>query len=462
MKKLRNTFLSLLAVFGLCLSASMVYRALPLCHKRELSREVVSKKQLKVFLSQPSPEWVLRQLDADFAPFTDRKITAEAVQEMYEEIRAKIGPQILHYRILNNRLYKYFPSGAEYSSRDTAFERAFKTLLTYTKVPDVDFLLCPMDGIPEPYVPQDFFLSANGNNQVPILGQAKRKEPASQYIVLIPDQFSLTESWLRDLKDVKKVLEEVRWEDKKEVALWRGQLTDVGIPGDYCPNLHECPRFKIAKLAVEHPNLINAGINEAHSPQTITLLSQAGVIRGSAGKKEHLLCKYLPVLDGHMCTYPGFQWRLLSNSVVFKQESDQIQWFYGAVKPYEHYVPVKNDMSDLVDQISWAQAHDERVRAISENAQAFARQNLMPTHNYAYLFKVLSRYAEHQKIDFRKLKTATRKDPRWECIQYRKRTSLMRTLRKFMQFGKPLAGGVGLPNSLDQTAECKAALQGSF
>lgn len=463
MKLVRKILLSLCMAALLWGGISVGSRALPISYKKELCKRIVSKKSVFRCLALPTPDWAQKQLDADFRGFEGRKVTAAAVAKLYQEIRAKIGQQILHYRILDNKLYKYIPNGAEYSSVDTRFERAFKTLLHYkTNVPDLDFLLCPMDGIPEPYVPQDFFLSSSTEGQVPLLGQAKRKEPASQYIVLIPDQFSLTESWREDIKEVERDHRDISWNEKKESALWRGNLTDVGMPGDYSPHLRECPRFKISELSVQHPQLVNAGICSADSPETISALSHAHVIRGPRSKRDHLHHKYLPVLDGHMCTYPGYQWRLLSNSVAFKQESDQIQWFYGGLEPYQHYVPIRNDLSDLLSQIDWAKAHDGDAQAISARAQEFAQHNLLPCHIYAYLHRVFTRYAASQEIDFQELKKATRQDPKWECIQYRKRTHLMRTIRKLMQFGRPLAGEGSCPWFSNQTVQCKAALQGSL
>ena len=460
MKIIRKILLGLCVATLLVGGISVGSRALPISYRQELCKKLVSKKSVARCLALPTPEWAQKQLDADFRDFEGRKVTAAAVAELYREIRAKIGQQILHYRILDNQLYKYIPNGAEYSSVDTRFERAFKTLLQYTNEPDLDFLLCPMDGIPEPYVPQDFFLSSTAEGQVPLLGQAKRKEPASQYIVLIPDQFSLTESWWQDIKEVERDNDLVSWDQKKESALWRGNLTDVGVPGDYSPHLRDCPRFKISELSVQHPKLVNAGISSAESPETITILSHSHVIRGPASKRDHIRHKYLPVLDGHMCTYPGYQWRLLSNSVAFKQESDQIQWFYGGLEPYQHYVPIRNDLSDLLSQIDWAKAHDEEAQEISARAQEFVQHNLLPCHIYAYLHRVLSKYATFQEIDFQALKKATRQDPKWECIQYRKRNHLMRTIRKLMQFGRPLAGEVFYPGFSNQTVQCKAALQG--
>ena len=42
----------------------------------------------------------------------------------------------------------------------------------------------------------------------------------------------------------------------------------------------------------------------------------------------------------------------------------------------EHYIPIKKDLSDLIDKIKWANDHPEEVKNITENAFNFSMQNL--------------------------------------------------------------------------------------
>ena len=134
-----------------------------------------------------------------------------------------------------------------------------------------------------------------------------------------------------------------------------------------------------------------------------------------------------------MCTYPGYQWRLLSNSVCFKQDSNQVQWFYSAIQPYVHYVPIQNDMSDLVEKIRWAHEHDDEMIQISKRAQEFAWNNLLFEDDYLYLYLVLKRHASMEEIDFSRLKKETCLDPHWKCIQYRKRLVLKKIVDRTLE-----------------------------
>jgi hypothetical protein len=88
---------------------------------------------------------------------------------------------------------------------------------------------------------------------------------------------------------------------------------------------------------------------------------------------------------------------MLSNSVLVKQESKKIQWYYSALKPYVNYVPLKHDLTDIFKQITWMKEHDDKLKEISINAQNFASNNLMPEHIDAHVVILLNEYSKLQK-----------------------------------------------------------------
>ena len=61
-------------------------------------------------------------------------------------------------------------------------------------------------------------------------------------------------------------------------------------------------------------------------------------------------------------------WIMLSNSVLLKQETGAIEWFYPALKANVHYVPVNKDLSNIFSQIEWLKTHDSEAEQISINA----------------------------------------------------------------------------------------------
>jgi hypothetical protein len=408
----------------------VIDKSLPIVRAKESFRAVFSQERFQARFNTPIPQWMEEQIERDFQDFKGVKIGALALEKTHAQIRQRIKEKnsFRRYRILDNKLYVFVPEDTPFSYTDTSFEKAFKTLLTFAKIPDVDFILCSMDGLPEPYLPPGFYLLDDARDQAPILAQAKLQTPLAKYVVLIPDQFSLHQEWSCIAKEILELNQQIPWEQKKEMAIWRGGLTDTGFINQvFVSDISSCPRFILCKQSLSSPFFVDAGLNWVDKIMELTVQKE-GIIKGALSKKDHLLGKYLPVMDGHMCTYPGFQWRLLSNSVSLKQESDQVQWFYGALKPYTHYIPIQNDMGDLLEKIQWGIEHDQEVREISVQAQDFAVNNLMFEDNYFYLYLVLKKLASVEEIDFRKIKKETKRDPRWKCIQYRKRLALKKSL----------------------------------
>lgn len=98
--------------------------------------------------------------------------------------------------------------------------------------------------------------------------------------------------------------------------------------------------------------------------------------------------KYQINIDGTVAAY-RFPYLLASNSVVFKQESPFYEHFYKQLKPMQHYIPFKRDLSDLVDKINWAKKHDKEVLRISKNGQAFVNKFLLPHQVFCYHVQLL-------------------------------------------------------------------------
>ena len=65
-------------------------------------------------------------------------------------------------------------------------------------------------------------------------------------------------------------------------------------------------------------------------------------------------------IDGTVAAY-RFPWLLAGGSAVFKQESIYYEHFYSQLVPYQHYIPIEHDLSDLVKKLRWAKKNDKKV-----------------------------------------------------------------------------------------------------
>lgn len=88
-------------------------------------------------------------------------------------------------------------------------------------------------------------------------------------------------------------------------------------------------------------------------------------------------------MDGTVAAY-RLPYLLAGGGMVLKQDSPYYEHFYGQLRAWEHYVPVKRDLSDLVDRVSWALGHDEEAYEISNKAREFANEQLLPQHIMCY------------------------------------------------------------------------------
>lgn len=73
--------------------------------------------------------------------------------------------------------------------------------------------------------------------------------------------------------------------------------------------------------------------------------------------------KYVVWVPGN-CASVRLALQLASDCLVLKVETPEEEWYYGMLKPYEHYVPLHANSSyiDVVEAVQWAEAHPLEVR----------------------------------------------------------------------------------------------------
>lgn len=365
--------------------------------KKETYIKHLKKELFLAKLANPLPAWMKDQIDEDFREV--EKITKAQMDTTFAQIQKTYPtPFIVRYRILENELYRYFRSEERISLEDTSTELAIKTLMQCVSLPDLDFIISFFDGVRPSHT---FFHTSSADLQAPLLISAKIKN--TPYAVLVPDFRSIGHWWISDIKHIKSRMDQFPWERKKEFAIWRGANSRK-------------ERIKLCQISLLHPQQLDAKFTR---PIDDIELEKEGLVGERISWEEFLECKYLPYVDGFMTAAPALQWRLLSNSVTFKPETNEIQWFYRALEPYVHYIPVKTDLTDLIEKFDWAKSHDSQCKQIAHESTQFALNHLMYEDVLLYFNAVLNRYASLQEMDLREMKKEIETDPRWVKIQYR-------------------------------------------
>jgi hypothetical protein len=85
--------------------------------------------------------------------------------------------------------------------------------------------------------------------------------------------------------------------------------------------------------------------------------------------------KFAIDIDGQTNTWANLLVRLHQGCCVLKVESQfgYRQWYYHRLRPWEHFVPVSADLSDLADRVDWVRTHDAAAAEIARNGRNLAR-----------------------------------------------------------------------------------------
>ncbi|KAJ6599511.1 glycosyl transferase family 90-domain-containing protein [Mycena sp. CBHHK59/15] len=190
----------------------------------------------------------------------------------------------------------------------------------------------------------------------------------------------------------------IPWEHKKPALYWRGQSTGGWISGT---NYHSFPRFKVLDIARNHTRIMNVAISafyewfcQLDGCDAAEIKAEYDITGAAAPREEAYEHKYLFDVDGN--SFSGRYLGLLkTGSLVFKSTLFQ-EYFDDWLQPFVHYIPVLPDLSDLVDRIEWAIAHDEEAHRIQAAGQEFAERVVTDDQNDCYFFLVLLEWARLQ------------------------------------------------------------------
>lgn len=234
---------------------------------------------------------------------------------------------------------------------------------------------------------------------VPILTFAKHAN--NTHAICMPD-FEALQGYAKLRAKILGGIQNNPWNQKKELAFWRG--TSTGYIQEESrrifrldmSNCLDFPRQKLVMMSIDYPNFIDARMTCYVDYQGQEVLKKLQAYCPSSPRvlpEDHLAYKYLVDVDGHTCSYSRMFWILASNSLLFKQMTDDIQWYYKAIIPWKHFVPFTFDNWDLIEKIEWAKSHDNQAREIAVAATHLADTVFSERSMRAYLAHLFGEYS---------------------------------------------------------------------
>jgi len=296
----------------------------------------------------------------------------------------------------NNGLIRYEYPHNEGDTNVSNIKNMFEELCANRKLPDIelfinrrDFPILNSNGF-EPY--DDLWdgdniplVSHKYDKYVPILSMNKTDKFAD---ILIPTH----EDWSRiqseenkffinsnrSCDNLKKNI--IDFDSKKPIAVFRGSSTGDGFTIETNQRLKVAYLSSLNKLDNDNLPFLDAGITKwnmrAKKKKNISTLQCLKIedlpfsLVPFLTYNEQCQFKYIIHIDGHVCAFRLSQ-ELSMNSVILLVQSKYKIWYSDLLKPFEHYVPIKEDLSDLFDKIQWCKANDLKCKEIAKNAVMF-------------------------------------------------------------------------------------------
>jgi hypothetical protein len=196
--------------------------------------------------------------------------------------------------------------------------------------------------------------------------------------ILIPDYEFYEDQGHQTFRAIAKT-SAVPWADRDDTIVWRGSTTgqgqisndDMGVEGidllqrtRMCLLLRDCPGVdaKFAKI-----------VHSTDPRREEAALRSAGIFGEFVPPHSWRDRKFALDVDGNANTWTNLFTRLLLGCCVIKVGSrfGYRQWYYDELRPWEHYVPVAADMTDVMKKVEWCRGHDRECAEIANRGQNF-------------------------------------------------------------------------------------------
>jgi len=362
-------------------------------------KSVSSEDFIKENYSQERVD-IIQFITEQFNNYQDLSITQDYLNASWAVQKQQKDFNIARFQIINQ--YVYADSNNLKDGRFNSILEYLKKITKIYKINNVDFIIYTDDTLE--------IAGKTKNSLINTPAFIMSKDTNSIYetdLFLFPDLYLLDNNWKDYFTRIESANKLIKWDSKINKVFWRGNTTG-GIYN--LENFDKLPRVSLVMLSRLYPDLIDASFvrylqfsNDKSGndlEELFKILSSNSSFNSDknyVSEENHLFYKYLISIDGNSCAWKRVPWIMLSNSVLLKQESNKVEWFYSALKSNYNYISVNNNLSNIFEKIEWMNNHDDDIKKISENAQYLVKNNLMPKHIEAHAVLILNEYSKLHK-----------------------------------------------------------------
>ncbi|KAJ8246691.1 hypothetical protein GJAV_G00254330 [Gymnothorax javanicus] len=334
----------------------------------------------------------LRVLQDDLWTFRD----GVSEEVMSETVRRGVGT---HYQVIGHKLYR--EENCMFPARCSGVEHFI--LQVIDRLPDVEMVINVRDYPQVPLWVQPV---------LPVFSFSKTADyrdimyPAWTFWEGGPAVWPIYPTglgrWDLMRQDLKKSAAEWPWRRKEDKGFFRGSRTSP-------------ERDPLILLSREAPELVDAEYtkNQAWKSEKDTL--------GRAPAKEiplveHCRYKYLFNFRGVAASF-RLKHLFLCGSLVFHVGDEWLEFFYPQLRPWVHYIPVRQDLFDLRELLQFVKENDDVAQEVARRGQDFIMEHLRMEDVSCYWEKLLTdfgrllKYRPKRRPEYSQI---TRKPEKWE------------------------------------------------
>ena len=197
------------------------------------------------------------------------------------------------------------------------------------------------------------------SNKTVIIGTLSQKteDPTYKYLYLPLDddffQFGTSHFFPQESLPI--------WEERKSIAFWRGGCSGGGMESARCRTVGKLIDYEHADVKCLSRYGWDNGKNIPNN-----------YFGNEVHYTEYMKYKFVLIIDGNVIA-SSHMWSFAIGSVPILI-SNGTCWFSKYLKPYENYVPVNYDLSNLKETIEWLLKNDDKAKQIAENALRFSKE----------------------------------------------------------------------------------------
>jgi Glycosyl transferase family 90 len=207
--------------------------------------------------------------------------------------------------------------------------------------------------------------------------------------ILLPDCVFLKSDGYRDARR-HFARNQPKWEERSPRVFWRGRSV-----GQKQHPILEMPRARLCLLGQTMGDewgdmglVALLDISEADADE----LRRRQLMKKKVNWRELGNYRFHIDIDGHASSYSGLFRKLLSGGLVLKVESPERcrQWYYDQLVPGLNFVPVRSDLSDLIEIVSYYREHPRLSEDIAQRGRALA-ESLTYEKEFAFALRAAAR-----------------------------------------------------------------------